>query len=129
MRAGADAVVGLSMPDAFAVEDVRRMAEESIVLALANPEPEVEPSEATDAGAAVVATGRSDFANQVNNSLAFPGLFRGALDAGVRDIDQDALLRAAQALADLVPEPRADCILPQALDGRVVPAVAGAVWS
>lgn len=122
--AGADVVVGLSVPDAFSVDDVRRMADDAIVLALANPSPEVDPGEAREAGAAIVATGRSDYPNQVNNVLAFPGLFRGALDSGVRDLDQEALLRAAHALADLVPEPNAERVLPDALDERVVPAVA-----
>lgn len=124
---GVDVVVGLSVPDAFSIDDVQAMADESIVLALANPEPEVDPDEARQAGAGVVATGRSDHPNQVNNVLAFPGLFRGALDAGVSGVEEADLLRAAHELARLVDEPDADAILPGVLDERIVPAVAGAV--
>lgn len=124
---GADALIGLSVPSAFSVEEVRKLADDAIVLALANPEPEVDPDEARDAGAAVVGTGRSDHPNQVNNVLAFPGLFRGALDAGLPNIEEDALLRAAHALADIVEKPDAESILPGVLDERVVPAVAAAV--
>ncbi|MGX6448389.1 NAD(P)-dependent malic enzyme [Patulibacter sp. S7RM1-6] len=124
---GADAVVGLATPGAFDLEHVRTMADDPVVFALANPDPEVDPEEARDAGAAVVATGRSDFPNQVNNVLAFPGLFRGALAGGLRDVDDDACLRAARALADLVDAPTAERILPDVLDEAVVPAVARAV--
>jgi malate dehydrogenase (oxaloacetate-decarboxylating) len=127
LLAGADVVVGLSVPDAFSVDDVREMSDGGIVLALANPEPEVRPDEAQQAGAAIVCTGRSDFPNQVNNVLAFPGLFRGALDAGMEDIDGQALLRAARALADLVGDPGPESILPGVFDERVVPAVAAAI--
>jgi malate dehydrogenase (oxaloacetate-decarboxylating) len=127
LLAGADMVIGLSTPKAFDAEDVASMADNPIVFALANPDPEVDPAEARDAGAAVVATGRSDFPNQINNVLAFPGLFRGALDAGLRDVDEQAALRAAHALAELVPEPTAERILPAVLDERVVPRVAAAV--
>jgi malate dehydrogenase (oxaloacetate-decarboxylating) len=81
------------------VDDVKAMADDAIVLALANPDPEVRPDEARDAGAAVVCTGRSDFPNQVNIVLAFPGLFRGALDAPVREVGENALCRAARAVA------------------------------
>jgi malate dehydrogenase (oxaloacetate-decarboxylating) len=124
---GADVIIGLSVPDAFSVDDVAAMNDDAVVLALANPEPEVEPEQARKAGAAVVCTGRSDFPNQVNNVLAFPGLFRGALDATVQEVDGAALRRAAQALADLVEEPSAEAVLPGVLDERVVPAVAGAI--
>jgi malate dehydrogenase (oxaloacetate-decarboxylating) len=124
---GADVIIGLSVPDAFSVDDVAAMNDDAVVLALANPEPEVEPEQARKAGAAVVCTGRSDFPNQVNNVLAFPGLFRGALDATVQEVDGAALRRAAQALADLVEEPGAEAVLPGVLDERVVPAVAGAI--
>ena len=124
---GADAVIGLAVPGAFEVDCIRAMADRPIVFALANPEPEVDPHEASEAGAAVVATGRSDFPNQVNNVLAFPGLFRGALDAQLRELDGDAALRAAVAIADLIEDPRPDGILPGVLDDRIVPAVAGAV--
>jgi malate dehydrogenase (oxaloacetate-decarboxylating) len=125
--ADADVLIGLSVPEAFSVDDIERMARDAIVLALANPEPEVDPGEARQAGAAVVATGRSDFPNQVNNVLAFPGLFRGALDGDLGEIDQAALLRAAEALAGLVREPDPESILPSVLDDRVVRAVAAAI--
>ncbi|WP_210491186.1 NADP-dependent malic enzyme [Patulibacter sp. SYSU D01012] len=124
---GADAVVGLATPGAFGLDDVRAMADDPVVFALANPDPEVEPDDARAAGAVVVATGRSDHPNQVNNVLAFPGIFRGALDGGLREVDDAACLRAAKALAALVDDPRADRILPPVLDDGVVPAVARAV--
>jgi len=124
---GADAVIGLAVPGAFEADSIRAMADRPIVFALANPDPEVDPRDAAEAGAAVVATGRSDFPNQVNNVLGFPGLFRGALDAQLRELDADAALRAATAIADLIEDPRPDRILPDVLDERIVPAVAGAV--
>jgi malate dehydrogenase (oxaloacetate-decarboxylating) len=102
------------------------MALNPVVFALANPVPEIEPAEIADV-AAVIATGRSDHPNQVNNALVFPGLFRGALDAHVRTLDTPVLLACAQALSDLVPRPRVDRLLPDVLDPRVVPAVAAAV--
>jgi malate dehydrogenase (oxaloacetate-decarboxylating) len=103
------------------------MAPRSIVFALANPVPEIMPREAHAAGAAVVATGRSDFPNQLNNALAYPGIFRGALDKGITKITQDTKLRAAKALAGLVSKPTADKIIPGLLDKRVVAAVATSV--
>jgi malate dehydrogenase (oxaloacetate-decarboxylating) len=124
---GADAVIGLSGPGAFSLDDLERMADRPLVFALANPEPEVSPDEAGERGAGVVATGRSDFPNQVNNVLAFPGLFRGLLDAGLHELDRARAVHAAKALAALVTEPTAEEILPGALDERVVPAVAGAI--
>lgn len=123
----ADVLIGLSVPEAFSVDDVGAMADDGIVLALANPQPEVDPDEAGRAGAAVICTGRSDYPNQVNNVLAFPGLFRGALDAEAEEVGEAVLLRAAQALADLVERPDPQSILPGVLDERVVPAVAAAV--
>lgn len=124
---GADVLVGLSVPEAFSVQDVGAMADDGIVLALANPKPEVDPDAAAEAGAAVVCTGRSDHVNQVNNVLVFPGLFRGALDPEVSEVGEEALLAAARALADLVQRPGPESILPAVLDDRVVPAVAAAV--
>ena len=105
------------------------MAPDPIIFALANPEPEILPDEARAAGALVVATGRSDFPNQVNNSLAFPGIFRGALDVKAIDINDEMKLAAARAIADLVldRELNADWVMPEALDLRVPPAVAAAV--
>jgi malate dehydrogenase (oxaloacetate-decarboxylating) len=124
---GADAVIGLSGPGAFSLDDLERMADRPLVFALANPEPEVSPDEAGERGVGVVATGRSDFPNQVNNVLAFPGLFRGLLDAGLHELDRARAVHAAKALAALITEPTAEEILPGALDERVVPAVAGAI--
>ncbi len=125
----ADVFIGLSAPGAITGEDIGRMNEKPIIFALANPTPEIMPLEARAAGALVVATGRSDFPNQVNNSLAFPGIFRGALDAKARDINDHMKLAAAYAIANLVSDEELapDYIMPEALDLRVPPAVAGAV--
>jgi malate dehydrogenase (oxaloacetate-decarboxylating) len=126
---GADVFIGLSAPDLLTGEMVRSMAEDPIVFALANPDPEIMPQKAKEAGAAVVATGRSDFPNQVNNCLGFPGIFRGALDVRATCINEAMKLAAARALAEAVPEDRIspDFILPEALDLHVPPKVAGAV--
>ena len=102
------------------------MAPDSIVFALANPDPEVHPDVAAR-HAAVVATGRSDYPNQINNVLAFPGIFRGALDSGATRITEEMKLAAARAIADLVPHPTAGEIVPSVFDERVSPAVAAAV--
>ena len=126
--AGADVVIGVAGKGGkFTKTDIKKMAENPIVFALANPTPEMLPSDAHKAGAAVVATGRSDFPNQVNNALVFPGIFRGALDGGIKDITQDIKVAAAVALAALVKRPTKDEILPGLLDKRVVKAVAKAV--
>ena len=122
---GADAVIGVSAAGVLNRELVAAMAPFPVVFALANPTPEVEPAAIADL-AAVIATGRSDHPNQVNNALVFPGLFRGALDAGRTSFDTPMMLACAQALAGLVPEPGADRILPDVLDPRVVPTVAAA---
>ena len=107
---------------------VRSMADRPILFPMANPTPEIMPDLARAAGAAVVGTGRSDFPNQINNVLAFPGVFRGTLDAGAREINREMELAAANALAGLVGDRlSADYILPAALDPRVAPAVAAAV--
>ena len=103
------------------------MAKGAIVFALANPEPEIMPDEARKAGASVIATGRSDFPNQINNALVFPGIFRGALDKGVKKITQETKLRAARGLAALIAKPSAGKILPDLLDKRVVGAIAKSV--
>ncbi len=124
---GADAFIGLSGKGLLRAAHVASMAERSIVFAMANPEPEILPAEAKKAGAMVIATGRSDFPNQINNALVFPGIFRGALDKGVREITLATKLRAARALAALVARPTAAKIIPDLLDKRVVPAVAKAV--
>jgi malate dehydrogenase (oxaloacetate-decarboxylating) len=125
--AGADVLVGVSGPGLATAADIKLMAPRSIVFALANPTPEILPDEAKKGGALVVGTGRSDFPNQINNSLAFPGIFRGALDAGVTKITEDMKLRAAKAIAALVPKPTAQRIVPDMFDTRVAKAVARAV--
>lgn len=124
---GADAVIGLSGGGKLTGEDVARMNAGPIVFALANPTPEIMPEDARAAGAAIVATGRSDFPNQINNALVFPGVFRGALDAGVTRITDEMKVRAAEALAALVETPTPECVIPDVLDARVVRAVADAV--
>ncbi len=123
----ADVFIGVSGPGLLTPSHIKVMAGKAIVFALANPLPEIMPSDAERAGAAVIATGRSDFPNQINNSLVFPGVFRGALDRGIHKITNETKLRAAKALAQLVPKPSANKILPDNLDKRVVPAVAKAV--
>jgi malate dehydrogenase (oxaloacetate-decarboxylating) len=124
---GAEVFIGLSGPGVLNQEMIRSMAPAPIIFAMANPDPEIHPDEARQAGAAVVATGRSDFPNQVNNCLAFPGIFRGALDIRARAINEAMNLAAARAIADLVgKELESDYILPGALDFRVPPAVAAA---
>ena len=124
---GADVFIGVSKGNVVSEDMVRSMAPGSIVMAMANPTPEIHPDTARNAGVAVVATGRSDFPNQVNNALAFPGIFRGALDSKATRITNDMKLAAAHALADLVANPTAEEILPFATDRRIVPAVANAV--
>jgi malate dehydrogenase (oxaloacetate-decarboxylating) len=125
--AGADAFIGLSGRGLLHADHVMSMAPKAIVFALANPIPEIMPEEAKLAGAMVIATGRSDFPNQINNSLVFPGIFRGALDKGVSKITEATKLRAARALAALVAKPSTVKIIPDMLDPRVVKAVAKAV--
>ena len=106
---------------------VRQMAADPIIFALSNPTPEIMPDEARAGGAAVVATGRSDFPNQINNVLAFPGIFRGALDANARAITPEMKLAAARALAAHVARPTAEEVIPDVLDRQVAAAVASAV--
>src|SRR3989338_5133998 len=127
--AGADVFIGVSKAGVLSKEMVRSMANKAIVFAMANPVPEIMPDEARAGGAAVVATGRSDFENQVNNSLGFPGIFRGALDVRARDINQAMKTAAAEAIASLITdkELRPDYIIPHMLDFRVPVAVAKAV--
>jgi malate dehydrogenase (oxaloacetate-decarboxylating) len=125
--ASADAVVGVSGPGLITADDVRAMNKAAIVIAMANPVPEIMPDEARAGGAAIVATGRSDFPNQVNNALCFPGMFRGALDNNVTHITQDMKLAAARALAAVVKNPTTDYIIPSPFDPAVVAAVANAI--
>ncbi len=126
---GADVFIGVSAPGTLTQEMVKTMAKDPIIFACANPTPEIFPDEAKAAGAAVVSTGRSDFPNQVNNVLAFPGIFRGALDVRASDINDEMKVAAAYALAGLVSadELNAEYILPAAFDPRVKDAVASAV--
>ena len=124
---GADVFIGLSVGDTVSQDMVRSMADGAVVLAAANPTPEIWPDQASEAGARVVGTGRSDFPNQINNSLAFPGVFRGALDARATRITTRMKLAAAEALAGLVAEPTPENIIPWSLDPEVVPAVSHAV--
>ena len=126
---GADLFIGVSAGNIVSPEMVRSMGERPIIFPMANPTPEIMPDLALKAGAAVVGTGRSDYPNQINNVLAFPGIFRGALDVRAREINEEMKLAAAEALASLVSseELSTDYILPQAFDPRVGPAVAAAV--
>ena len=126
---GADVFIGVSGPNVLTQDMVRSMAEDPIVFACANPTPEIDPEDALEAGAAVVSAGRSDYPNQVNNVLVFPGIFRGALDVRATDINDEMKIAAAEAIADLVSkrELSADYILPQAFDPRVRDVVAFAV--
>ncbi|MEV7037223.1 NAD-dependent malic enzyme [Amycolatopsis sp. NPDC051061] len=125
---GADVFIGVSAPNLFGAEQVATMTSDAVVFALANPDPEIDPLEAQK-HAAVVATGRSDFPNQINNVLAFPGVFRGLLDANAHNIDDDMLLAAADAIADVVDNGKlnASFIVPSVFDNAVAPAVAEAV--
>jgi len=123
---GADVFIGLSVAGAVTPEMVSSMADESIVFAMANPIPEIMPDLARDAGARVVGTGRSDFPNQINNSLVFPGVFRGALDVHATRVSTKMKLAAAETLAALVKEPTAECVIPWSLDKEVPRAVAKA---
>ena len=126
---GADVFIGVSAPGLVTQDMIRSMAKDPIVFACANPTPEIFPDEAKAAGAKVIATGRSDFPNQINNVLAFPGIFRGTFDVRASDITEEMKIAAAHALADLVSEEdlSADYIIPAAFDERVCPAVSKAV--
>ena len=129
MLVGADIFIGVSAPGTVTREMVRTMNEDAIVFACANPTPEIFPDEARAGGAAVIATGRSDFPNQINNVLAFPGIFRGTFDVRAGDINEELKMAAARALAGLISEDElgADYIIPRAFDPKVGPAVAKAV--
>ena len=121
---GADVFIGVSRGNIIGAEDVKTMNRDAIIIAMANPTPEIMPDEALKGGAAVIGTGRSDFPNQVNNVLVFPGIFRGALDAGSPVIDGEMKIAAAIALADAVDEPSPEMILPHPLDRTVAPNIA-----
>ncbi len=126
---GADVFLGFSAPGVLTGEMVKTMAKDPVIFACANPTPEIFPEEAKAAGARVVGTGRSDYPNQINNVLAFPGIFRGALDVRAKEINDEMKVAAAKALAALIPdgELSEENIIPSAFDKRVVPAVAAAV--
>jgi malate dehydrogenase (oxaloacetate-decarboxylating) len=126
---GADVFIGVSVPHCVSAEMVRSMNPQPIIFAMSNPIPEIFPDEAKAAGAAVVGTGRSDFPNQINNVLAFPGIFRGALDVRAKDITDAMKIAAARAIAEVVSDSElsADYIIPSPLDRTVAPAVARAV--
>lgn len=121
---GADVFIGVSQKDLLSKQMVKSMGKDPIIFAMANPHPEILPDNAKAAGAAVVATGRSDFPNQVNNALAFPGIFRGALDNKLHKITDEHKIAAAQAIASLVDKPTPDRIIPSVLDDRLVPTIA-----
>ena len=129
MLVGADVFIGVSAPGAVTTEMVKTMNKDAIVFACANPTPEIFPDDAKAGGARVVSTGRSDFPNQINNVLAFPGIFRGAFDVRAKEINDEMKLAAAESLAELITaeELSEDYIIPKAFDKRVGPAVAKAV--
>ena len=129
MLAGADVFIGVSAPKMVTTEMVKTMKKDAVIFACANPTPEIFPEEAKAGGARVVSTGRSDFPNQINNVLAFPGIFRGAFDVRASDINDEMKLAAAKALADLLSdeELNEEYIIPKAFDPRVGKAVAAAV--
>ena len=126
---GADVFMGFSAPNCLTGDMVRTMAKDAVIFACANPTPEIFPEEALAAGARVVGTGRSDYPNQINNVLAFPGIFRGALDVRAKEINDEMKVAAAKAIAEMIPEHelREDNIMPSALDRAVAKAVAQAV--
>jgi malate dehydrogenase (oxaloacetate-decarboxylating) len=124
---GADVLIGLSVGGIVSEEMVRSMADDAIVFPLANPTPEIMPEKAKRAGARIVGTGRSDCENQINNSLGFPGIFRGALDVRASDINEEMKLSAVNALASLLSEPADERIIPSIFDPEVAPSVASAV--
>ena len=129
MLVGADVFIGVSAPGVVTTEMVKTMAKDAIIFACANPTPEIFPEDAKAGGAAVIATGRSDFPNQVNNVLAFPGVFRGTFDVRARDINDAMKIAAADALSSLITDEELspEYIIPKAFDKRVGPAVAKAV--
>ncbi len=122
----ADVVIGVSRGK-LTGSDVKLMAKDPIIFALANPMPEIMPDEALAAGAAIVATGRSDFPNQINNALVFPGVFRGALDHNVKSITEDHKIAAAKVIASLVKNPTATCIIPSVFEKNLVPRIAAVI--
>jgi malate dehydrogenase (oxaloacetate-decarboxylating) len=123
----ADVFIGISKPGVLTSEMIKTMKKDPIIFALANPTPEIMPDEAIAAGAAVVATGRSDFPNQVNNALCYPGLFRGMLDTGIKKVDDAIKIRAAKAIAGFIKKPTPTRIIPSIFDRGLHQAVAKSV--
>ena len=125
---GADLFLGLSVPNVLTVEHLDLMADDPIVFAMANPVPEITPEEA-EGRARIMATGRSDYPNQINNTLCFPGIFRGALDSRAREMNEEMMLAASRALAEVIPEEdlSEDYVIPSVFDERIVPTMAEAV--
>ena len=126
---GADVFIGVSAPNMVTEEMVKSMAKDPIIFAMANPTPEIMPDVAKKAGVKIMGTGRSDFPNQINNVLAFPGIFRGALDVGATDINDEMKIAAAYAIAGIIKDEEItpDYVIPSSFDERVAPAVAKAV--
>ena len=124
---GADVFIGVSKGNILTKEDIQNMAENPIIFAMANPTPEIMPKDAYEAGAAIVGTGRSDFPNQINNVLAFPGIFKGALKARASTISTEMKLAAAYAIANSLENPTAEMVIPSALDSSLAQVVADAV--
>jgi len=122
-----DVFIGVSVPGVLTKEMVKSMKKDPIIFAMSNPVPEIMPDEAKAAGARIIATGRSDFPNQINNVLAFPGIFRGLLDARSSEITTEMYVQAAHAIAGEVKKPDEDTVIPSAFDKNVAPAVAKAV--
>lgn len=125
--AGANVFIGVSQAGLLTPDMVKLMEKDPIIFGLANPVPEIMPDEAKAAGAAIVATGRSDYPNQVNNAIAFPGIFRGALDNGVKHITDEHKMAAAEVIANMVENPTADQIIPSVFDENLVPAIANVI--
>ncbi len=124
---GADVLIGVSKPDQFTADDIRKMNQNPIVFALANPTPEIMPKEAKRGGAKVIATGRSDFPNQINNALVFPGLFRGLLDSSVKKVTPKIKINVAEAIAGMVKNPTTEKFIPSIFDKNLASIVSGAV--
>lgn len=124
---GADIFIGVSSPDILSVDMVRTMNKHAIIFAMANPDPEIRPDKAKEGGAFIVATGRSDYPNQINNALVFPGIFRGALDHNIKHITYEHKIKAAEAIAGLVKDPTPDMIIPSISDERLVTTVSAVI--
>lgn len=127
LLSGTDVFIGVSKPNLLKTAAIKKMNKDAVVFALANPDPEILPADAKKGGAAIVATGRSDFPNQINNALVFPGMFRGLLDNRVHKITPKIKIAAAEAIASLVKKPTANKIIPSIFDKKIVPAISDAV--